>query len=101
MPTLVHQIPSGVQVAVFEHVREGRRFEYIWIPSSPEQRNAVWDRAYSQLGQPYNVFSANCEQFVSWVVSGKPESPQLGTYLGVGVLGLLLWGLWGLGGETA
>jgi hypothetical protein len=101
-PTVVHQTWGGVQVGAFEHVRAGRPFEYIWLPNSPEQREAVWERAYSQVGLPYNLFSANCEQFVGWVLTGAPESPQLRKYLGVGILvGLLFGGLWGLGRETA
>ncbi len=35
------------------------------------------ERARSQLGKKYDLFSDNCEHFVRWVYHLKPESPQL------------------------
>ena len=35
-------------------------------------------RARSKKGQRYNVLINNCEHFVSWVLSGKRRSGQLG-----------------------
>ena len=98
--TVIDNSPAGgVQVRTFEEFAEGRFVDYVWVPESHEQQAAVLNRAYSQLGQPYRLFSANCEQFVSWVVTGVRESPQLKRYIvGVGVLGLVCWGLWGPSG---
>ncbi len=35
-------------------------------------------RARSKKGQRYNVLFNNCEHFVSWVLTGKGRSAQLG-----------------------
>jgi hypothetical protein len=100
--TVIDNTRDGVQARNFEEFADGRRVDYVWVPDSPEQQDAVLNRAYSQLGQPYKLFSANCEHFVSWVVTGVPDSPQLKKYIaGAGIFVLGLWGLWGLGGETA
>lgn len=34
-------------------------------------------KAYNQIGKPYDLFSANCEHFANWVVSGVPSSEQV------------------------
>jgi len=35
-------------------------------------------RARGRIGQRYGVLTRNCEHFVSWVISGRARSPQLG-----------------------
>ena len=87
-PTIVHQAPGGVRVEEFERVRDGRPFEYVWVPTTTQERDWVLNRAYSRLGRPYDALSENCEQFASWVVTGKPQSPQLVAYAGLGAVGL-------------
>jgi len=37
----------------------------------------VIERARSQLGRKYELYSDNCEHFVRWAHHLKPESPQL------------------------
>lgn len=44
-------------------------------------------RARSRLGEPYSLFSDNCEHFVRWAHGLTEESPQL--QVGVAVGGLL------------
>ncbi len=40
-------------------------------------RTAITKAARSRLGERYDMVFSNCEHFVSWVVNGKPESPQV------------------------
>jgi hypothetical protein len=101
-PTVVDNTLDGVQVRTFEQFAEGRAVEYVWVPDAVEQQAAVLDRAYSQLGQGYNLFSANCEHFVTWVVIGAPESPQLRAYVvGAGLLGVALFALRSFSGRRS
>ena len=55
-------------------------------------RNAIIKAARSRLGERYDLFFSNCEHFVTWVVSGKPESPQVkywvSTIITVAAIGL-------------
>ena len=88
-PTVVHNTLAGVQVTCWEQFAAGRPVEVIWAPESPQQQAAALHRAYSQIGQPYNLFRANCEHFATWVVTGVPQSPQLRTYCGAALLALL------------
>lgn len=40
-------------------------------------RDAITRAARSRLGERYDMVFSNCEHFVSWVINGKPESPQV------------------------
>jgi len=79
-PTVVHNTLDGVHVTTWEQFAAGRPVEVIWAPESPPRQAAALQRAYSQVGQQYNLFYANCEHFALWVVYGVPESPQLRLY---------------------
>lgn len=43
------------------------------------QRNQAINRAYSKLGESYNLINFNCEHFANWVQFGKIESSQVTT----------------------
>jgi hypothetical protein len=63
--------------------------EVVRYPRSHQEGQSIASRAYSQLGAPYDLFSANCEQFASWAVTGVPHSEQLA----IGVVSLIAAGL--------
>lgn len=44
-------------------------------------------RARSAIGTPYDLFKFNCDHFVRWACGLKPESPQLRTWIGLGLVG--------------
>lgn len=72
---------EGIHVTTLLEFAEGQLAIPTWIPQSPAQQAAARDRAYSQIGRPYHLFGANCEQFVNWVVRGIPTSQQLNDIL--------------------
>ena len=41
------------------------------------QRRLALRRAYSRLGEKYNLLSFNCEHFANWVQIGKENSKQV------------------------
>lgn len=49
---------------------------YAWTPEDYSTQEAVLARAESQLGRRYNLFNANCEDLVNWIITGKARSPQ-------------------------
>lgn len=67
----------------------------IKVHNYPSQLNPfqVIQRARSKLGTKYDLFKWNCEHFVRWVHSLKPESPQLQAAMVLGVLSLLTFGV--------
>lgn len=40
-------------------------------------------RAESQMGNPYNLFNANCEHFADWAARGIKETKQVRTAVGI------------------
>jgi hypothetical protein len=99
---VVHSREEGVVLTPFEDFTRGRWVEVMNTPSSREHQRAVLERAYSQIGHPYDLLSANCEHFATWAFYGVTESPQLKKYVVCAcVVGLALWGLRALGGESA
>ncbi len=82
---VIHNLPDrGVICTIFEEFSGGQRVEVVWSPN-PQEGPYYARRAYSQVGQPYNLFNANCEHFANWVISGVPFSEQLqiGIFLSV------------------
>lgn len=48
-------------------------------------------RVRRKLDTPYDLLSWNCEHFVNYALTGKPESPQLGTASWLTVFGVLIY----------
>jgi len=101
-PMVLHSNGACVVLTSLDEFAIGRVVEVMDTPCTLEHQRAILGRAYSQIGHPYDAVLANCEHFATWAFNGVPESPQLKNYVvGACVIGLGLWGLWGLGGETA
>jgi hypothetical protein len=87
---------GGFVITTFSEFCEGQPVEYTWLPTTYEQQQGVLQRAQSQIGQPYNLLMANCEDYVNWIVTGVARSPQrenlTGVALALVVLGGLLFG---------
>ena len=83
----------------FEEFACGREIEVVDTPRTLDNQRSILNRAYSKIGHPYNILSANCEHFATWAFYGVPESAQLKNYVvGVGVIALGFWGLSRLAG---
>jgi hypothetical protein len=78
---VIDSTERGVLARPFHQFALGRHVDVLWRPRTISQQNAALARAYSQIGHPYNLFRANCEHFVWWVVTGTARSPQLRTYV--------------------
>src|SRR5690606_9650416 len=57
----------------------GNRSITIEIAATPHNAAAIVLKAFSQLGQPYNVFHTNCEHVAREAAMGRRESKQLQT----------------------
>lgn len=89
-PLIVHALKGqGVACTVCTEFSGNLPMEVVRYPRSHQEGQSIASRAYSQLGAPYDLFSANCEQFASWAVTGVPHSEQLA----IGVVSLIAAGL--------
>lgn len=61
---------------------EGQSAEVVVRPSDPW---SVVERARSWVGEPYRLFTSNCEHLVNYALDGRPRSGQVA----VGVFALL------------
>lgn len=94
-------VPGGVVSSsgrkgrvVLEPLREfgrGRRVYWRGYPGGLP-RDQVVERALGMVGEPYNVFTNNCEHFAELCHGRPPSSPQL--KLGAGVLAALATAWW-------
>jgi hypothetical protein len=76
--TVVHNTKGkGVQHTTLNEFSDGQPIEVKLTPRSYGDGNTVLRRAKSQIGKPYDLFSANCEHFVNWASEGTPRSEQL------------------------
>ena len=83
---------AGVSRRPLEEVAAGDPVEIVARPQSTTHANHIVERAYSQIGKPYDLFSQNCEQFSYWCYEGMPRSPQLHglVFLAAAVTGIVL-----------
>jgi len=101
-PIVLHSRQRGVVWTTFEEFSLGREVQIVDVPATLEHQRVVLQRAWSQIGHPFDLLIANCEHFASWAFYGEAESPQLKKYVGAAILGgLALWGLSGLDPGTA
>ncbi len=54
------------------------------------QRQEAIERAVSLEDKPYSLLGSNCEHFANYVQFGLKESPQVGNWIGVGLLALVV-----------
>ena len=71
-------------VKSFEPIRI-RRFK-----GSNYERQLAVERALSQEGQPYSLLGSNCEHFANYVQKRVKDSPQVGGWISIGILALIL-----------
>jgi hypothetical protein len=86
----------GVSLRTFVEVAAGDPLKVVAFPQSAEHAAAIVERAYSQIGAPYDLFDRNCEHFATWCMTGVPRSYQLYNYTaaaGIMSLGLVLTAL--------
>ena len=81
---------DGISRRTLEEVAAGDPVEIVARPQSAEHANHIVERAYSQIGKPYDLFSQNCEHFSNWCYDGMPRSLQL---QGFGLLAAVVAGL--------
>ena len=83
----------GVFILTFyEEFAEGQEVSYTWLPQNLEEQTAVLNRAQGQVGGPFNLSVADCEDYVNWIVMGRAYSPQRNfVLLALGILGFF-WG---------
>jgi lecithin:retinol acyltransferase len=79
--TVIDSTEVGVSLRTMRQFALGRAVELLWVPQTANQQSAVLDRALSQIGHPYDLFRANCEHFVHWVIKGEVKSRQLKRYV--------------------
>ena len=68
----------------------GKSFRVICYPGHLSAQ-ATLRKARSALGRSYDLFSGNCEHFVTWAYGTIPQSPQLRFAVALGLAGLMLW----------
>lgn len=68
---------SGVDCRSLEEVAGNDPVEIVARPQSHQHADAVVQRAFSQRGSSYDLFSKNCEHFATWCMSAVPQSHQL------------------------
>ena len=83
---------DGVSLRTLEEVAAGDPVEIVARPQSAAHANHIVERAHSQIGKRYDLFSQNCEHFSSWCYDGMPRSPQLHglAFLATAVTGIVL-----------
>lgn len=88
-----------IVVTSFDEFAEGQQVNYTRQPVSWEEQQTILQRANGRIGAPYNLLNANCEDFVTWVVTGKAQSPQRNQHFAFAIVvigvGLLLRGVFG------
>jgi len=74
-------------LTTFAEFSEGQHVDYTWLPTTVQQQQAALNRAESQIGKPFYLLTANCEDYVNWIITGVARSPQRELF---GVAGLVL-----------
>ncbi len=79
--TFIGNLKNGVKVLSNTELTELMiNYEPIRIKpfvGSNYQRNRAVNRAYSRIGQKYNLFNFNCEHFANWVQKERESSLQV------------------------
>lgn len=73
----------------FPAFAQGQSVGVEWTPCS-YAAFAVVERARECLGQKYKIREFNCDHHTEYAKTGKPDSPQLAAWVGLGILGGLV-----------
>lgn len=81
--TIIHNSKEGgkVEEVSFHDFTNGREVEVSSIQADESIRQQAVERAKQMLGTKYNLFSENCEHFVSQVSGNAKASTQVQKYL--------------------
>ena len=77
--TVIHSSARFGQVMETSQAQFSRGVAIEIIPyQSDLSGSEIVARARGKIGQRYGLLTRNCEHFVSWVITGKAKSGQLG-----------------------
>lgn len=80
--------PSGVRWTTLDAFASGQQ---ITITPPHLNPNLTVQRAISQLGKSYSLFSHNCQHFTNWAANNEIKSPDLRTAVVIGVFALTIY----------
>ena len=88
---VAHMQQTGVQITTLEEFSQGRKLTYSKAVPAHLHLQVLW-RAQMSVGNtsPYDLLNRNCEHYASWVLDGKPESPQLNAAIVFALVGTVL-----------
>ncbi|MFM2268136.1 MAG: hypothetical protein RL757_1577 [Bacteroidota bacterium] len=87
--------PSGVRQISLSEFAQGRDIEVTPFTGNEYQRSLIVPYVQSLLGTSYSLLHYNCEHFVNHILKGKPFSRQVQNVAVVGILGFVLWSIFG------
>lgn len=92
LPTVISNSKRHKRVVEepMERFCDGKALRVICYPGHLSAQ-AILRKARSALGRSYDLFSGNCEHFVTWAYGVTPQSPQLRFVAALGFAGLFLW----------
>jgi hypothetical protein len=80
-------------LTTFAEFAENQSATYTWKPANYESQQLVLVRAHGQLGNKFDLLTANCEDYVNWIVAGVARSPQREAATGFALIGALAIGI--------
>jgi hypothetical protein len=84
--------PRGVRYVTYAQFLNGNVLESIErFKGNKYQRNQVIPFINSKLGTNYDLLTYNCEHFANEVQTGKTQSQQVQTAVGIGIIATLIW----------
>ncbi len=92
-PEFVHNTLAGGVVYTDRQGFGGNRPITVEQHAPAGRADEVVARAWALVGKEYNLFLFNCEHVASLALTGKAESPQLQTGVGLSLLGLFVLAL--------
>src|SRR5665213_330280 len=80
----------GTARTTLENFSQGP-LEIVGTPQTFWHQQATLETVTAQIGTPYDLFTANCEQVASQAFTGRAESKQLQGWTTLGALGAVVW----------
>ncbi|WP_052006576.1 lecithin retinol acyltransferase family protein [Leptospira wolffii] len=75
--------PSGVRWTTLHAFASGQEIK---VTRSNLHPNLTVQRAISQLGKSYSLFSYNCQHFTNWAANGEASSPDIRNWTFIGIV---------------